>query len=61
MKKIVTLCTEIGPAAIMIVKFGPKKKHISVRVLKTLQMSCVSELKPSTVNNEDQLKKIRVS
>ena len=31
--------------------FGPKKR-ISVRVLKTLQMSCASELKPHTINKE---------
>ena len=52
-KKIGTLSTEIGPAATKIVKFWPKK-HISVWVLKTLQMSCASELKPYINNNEDR-------
>ena len=42
-KKIGTLSTEIGPAATQIVKFWPKK-HISVWVLKTLRMSCESEV-----------------
>ena len=51
-KKIGTLSTEIGPAATKIAKFLPKK-HISVWVLKTLQMSCASELKPYTINKED--------
>ena len=51
-KKIGTLSTEIGPAETKIVKFWPKKQ-ISVRVLKTLQMSCALELKPYTINNED--------
>ena len=51
-----TLSTEIGPAATKIVKFWPKK-HISVQVLKTLQMSCASELKPYTINNKDRWKK----
>ena len=37
-----------------------KKKHISVWVLKTLQMSCASELKPYINNNEDWWKKIGV-
>ena len=58
-KKIGTLSTEIGPAATKIVKFWPKK-HISVWVLKTLQMSCASELKPYINNNKDRWKKIRV-
>ena len=52
-KKIGTLSTEIGPGATTIVKFG-LKKHISVGVLKTLQMSCASELKPYINNNEDR-------
>ena len=52
-KKIGTLSTEIGPTATKIVKFWPKK-HISVWVLKTLQMSCASELKPYINNNEDR-------
>ena len=34
-----------------VVKFG-QIKHISLRVLKTLQMSCASELKPHTINKE---------
>ena len=59
-KKIGTLSTEIGPAATKIVKFVPKK-HISLRVIKTLQISCASELKPYINNNEDRWKKIRVS
>ena len=59
-KKFGTLSTEIGPTATKIVEFWPKK-HISVRVLKTLQMSYASELKPFTINNEDQWKKIGVS
>ena len=52
-KKIGTLSTEIGPAATKIFKFWPKK-HISVRVPKTLQMSCALELKPYINNNEDR-------
>ena len=52
-KKIGTLSTEIDPAATKIVKFWPKK-HISVWVHKTLQMSCASELKPYINNNEDR-------
>ena len=52
MKKIGTLSTEIGPDATKIVKLGPKK-HISVQVLKTLQMSCALELESYTINNED--------
>ena len=51
-KKIDTLSTEITPAATKMVIFGPKK-HIPVWVLKTLQMSCASELKPYINNNED--------
>ena len=47
-KKIGTLSTEIGPAATKLVKFWPKK-HNSVWVLKKLQMSCASELKPYTL------------
>ena len=58
-KEIGTLSSEIGPAATKIVKFGPKK-HISVWVLKTLQMSCASKFKPYTINN-DLWKKIGVS
>ena len=53
MKKNGTLSTEIGPAATKIFKFWPKN-HISVWVLKTLQMSCASELKPYINNNEDR-------
>ena len=52
-KKIGTLSTEIGPAETKIVKFW-QKKQISVQVLKTLQMSCASELKPSIISYEDQ-------
>ena len=51
-KKFDSLCTEIPPTATKMVKFGPKK-HISVWVLKTFQMSCASELKPNTINNDD--------
>ena len=51
-KKIGTLSTEIGPAETKIFKFGPKK-HISVQVLKMLQMTWAFELKPYTINNED--------
>ena len=54
-KKIGTLSTEIGPTKTKIVKFWPKKQ-ISVRVLKTLQMNCALELKPT--NNEDRWKKL---
>ena len=35
-----------------------KKKHISVRVLRTIQMSCALELKPPTINNNDRWKKL---
>ena len=59
-KKIDTLSTEIAPAATNMVIFGPKK-HISVWVLKTLKMSCASELKLYTINNEDRSKKTAVS
>ena len=48
-KKNGTLSTEIGPAETKIVKFWPKK-HISVWLLKTLQMSCASKLKPYTLS-----------
>ena len=51
-KKIGTLSTEMAPAEIKMVKFGPKM-HFTVRVLKKLQMSCSSELKPYTNSNDD--------
>ena len=47
-KKIDTLSTEIAPAATKMVKFGPKKVYLS-----TFPMSCASELKPYTINNND--------
>ena len=56
-KKIDTFSPEITPAATKMVIFGPKK-HILVRILKTLQMSCASELKPYTINNDDWWKKL---
>ena len=56
-KKFVTLSTESGPVGTKIVKFWPKK-HISVQVLKMLQMSWAFELKPYTINNEDWWKKM---
>ena len=55
-KKIGTLSTEIGPNETKIVKFW-QKNHISVWVLKTLQMSRALELKPYFYNNEDPWKK----
>ena len=44
-KKISTLCIGYCYTASTLVKIC-KKKHISVKVLRKVQMSCTSELKP---------------
>ena len=44
-KKISALCIGNCPTASTLVKIGPKN-HISVKVLRKVQMTCASELKP---------------